>query len=88
MWKSKGLSDESIKPPSTTNNILNPLLGYVGAKTKVEFKRSCSKQDKVYPTLENCLFGAVKLRKHLDIDNCKCSEYGIGFDGKGFFFIW
>ena len=25
-WKSKGLSDESIKPPSTTNNILNHLL--------------------------------------------------------------
>ena len=71
------MSDESIKLPSTTNNILNPLLGYVGAKTKVEFKRSCSKQDKVYPTLE-----------HLDTDNCKCSEYGIGFDGKGFFFIW
>ena len=88
MWKSKGLSNESIKPPSTTNNILNPLLGYVGAKTKVEFKRSCLKQDKVYPTLENCLFGAVKLRKHLDIDNYKYSEYGIESDGKGFFFIW
>ena len=38
LWKSKGLSDESIKPPSTTNNILNPLLGYVGAKTKVDLK--------------------------------------------------
>ena len=45
-WKSKGLSGESIKPPSTTNNILNPLLGYVGNKTRVEFKGSCLKQYK------------------------------------------
>ena len=46
-WKSKGLSDESIKPPSTTNNILNPLLDYVGTKTRVEFKGSCLKQHKI-----------------------------------------
>ena len=25
-WKSKGLFDESMKPPSTSNNMLNPLL--------------------------------------------------------------
>ena len=31
-WKSKGLSDESIKPPSTSNKILNPSLDYVGLK--------------------------------------------------------
>ena len=31
-WKSKGLSDESIKPPSTCTNILNSLLDYVGNK--------------------------------------------------------
>ena len=31
-WKSIGLSDESIKPPSTINHILNPLLDYVGTK--------------------------------------------------------
>ena len=24
-WESKGLSDESIKPPSTSNKMLNPL---------------------------------------------------------------
>ena len=110
-WKSKGLSDESIKPPSTTNNILNPLLDYVGTKARVEFKGSCLKQDKIsfdhgkvvniyivyekninfeidsYSTLENCLFGAVKLTKHRDIDKCKYSRYGIGFDRKGFFSI-
>ena len=36
--KSKGLSGESTKPPSTTNNILNPLLSYVGTKTRIGFK--------------------------------------------------
>ena len=40
-----------------------------------------------YPTLENCLFGAVKLAKHIDIDLYKYSEYGIGFDRKGFYSI-
>ena len=41
-----------------------------------------------YPTLENCLFGAVKLTKHIDIDQYKYTGYGIGFDRKGFFFYW
>ena len=40
-----------------------------------------------YPTLENCLFGAVKLTKHVDVDLYKYSGYGIGFDRKGFYFI-
>ena len=36
-WKSKGLSNESIKTPSTSNNFLNPLLDYVSTKIKVKF---------------------------------------------------
>ena len=38
-----------------------------------------------YPTLENCLFGAVSLNKNADIGQYKYSEYGIGFDRKGDF---
>ena len=38
-----------------------------------------------YPTLENCLFGAVKLTKHFDVDLYQYSGYGNGFDRKGFF---
>ena len=34
----------------------------------------------VYPTLENCLFGAVSLTKNADIDKYKYSGCGIGFD--------
>ena len=39
-----------------------------------------------YPILEHCLFGAVKVTKHVDVDLYKYSGYGIGFDRKGFFF--
>ena len=33
--------------------------------------------DSNYPTLENCLFGAVKLTRGADIDNYKYFGYGI-----------
>ena len=45
-WKSKGLSNESIKSPSTSNNFLNPLLDYVNTKMRVKFSGSCLKQYK------------------------------------------
>ena len=46
-WKSEGLSAESIKPPTTSDNSLTPILNYYGTKTKVSFDMSCLKQDKV-----------------------------------------
>ena len=46
-WKSKGLSDESIKPPTTSDNSVTPELNYYGTKTRVKFTRSCLKQSKV-----------------------------------------
>ena len=45
-WKSKGLSAESIKPPTTSNNSLTPPLSYYGTKTWVKFTGSCLKQSK------------------------------------------
>ena len=39
-----------------------------------------------YPTLENCLFGAVSLTKNADIDKYKYFGYGLEFDRHGFFF--
>ena len=38
-----------------------------------------------YPTLENCLSGAVNLAKYVDIDQYKYSGHGTGFDRKGEF---
>ena len=79
---------ESIKSPSTSKNVLNPSLGFVGSKARVKFNGGCLKQEKIifnhekvvniyivyeiersfnissYPTLENCLFGAVKLTEN------------------------
>ena len=43
-WKSKGLSDESIKPPTTSDNSLNPALNHYGTKIRVQFPGSCLKQ--------------------------------------------
>ena len=43
-WKSKGLSNESIKPPTTTNNSLTPELNYYSTKIKIKFTGSCLKQ--------------------------------------------
>ena len=45
-WKSKGLSDENIAAPTTSDHNLNPQLSYLGTKTRVKFDGSCLKQDK------------------------------------------
>ena len=46
-WKSKGLSAESIKPPTTSDNSLAPELNYHGTKIRVKFTGSWLKQSKV-----------------------------------------
>ena len=42
-WKSIGLSNEDIKPPTTSNNSLK----YTGKIMYVKFNGSCLKQDKI-----------------------------------------
>ena len=46
-WASKGLSNESIKPPSARNNSRSPSLNYLGTKIRLKFSGSCLKQDKI-----------------------------------------
>ena len=46
-WKSKGLSDESIKLPTTSDNSLSPLIDYFRNKIRLKFKGDCLKQDKI-----------------------------------------
>ena len=108
-WKHKRLSDERIKPPTTSNKILNSSLDYVFTKARVRFVRDCLKQEKITfsrgkivniyivyeiektvnisscATLENCLFGAVKVTRYIDVDLYQYLGYGIRFDRKGFF---
>ena len=51
-WKSKGLSDESIKPPTTPNKIINASLDFVGTKARVSFSGDCLKQEKLHSVME------------------------------------
>ena len=45
-WQSKGISNENIKPPTISNNSLNPRLTYNDTKIKAQFTGSCLKQPK------------------------------------------
>ena len=47
LWQSKGISNESIKPPTTSNNGLTLELNYYGSKTRVKFIRNCLKQSRI-----------------------------------------
>ena len=53
-WKSKGLSAETIKPPSTSDNSLTPGVSYYDTKMRVKFTRSCLKQPKI-----SCTHGTI-----------------------------
>ena len=46
-WKSKGLSAESIKSPTTSDNSLTPELNYYSNKARVKFAGSCLRQPKI-----------------------------------------
>ena len=53
-WKSKGLSEETIIPPTTSDNSLAPVLIYYDfGKVKVKFTWSCLKQPKPSITHKN-----------------------------------
>ena len=45
-WQSKGVFNESIKPPTTSTYGLNPKLSYYGTKIRVQFTRSSLRQPK------------------------------------------
>ena len=51
-WKSKGLSDDSIKPPATSDNSISPLIDYLGDKIRLKFNGDCLKQPKLTYTHE------------------------------------
>ena len=51
-WKSKGLSDENITAPTTSDYKLNPELSFFGTKTKAEFNGSYLKQYKLHIIME------------------------------------
>ena len=46
-WKSKGLSDESIKPPTASDNSLPPLITYYDYNIRIKINGSILRQSKV-----------------------------------------
>ena len=46
-WKSKGLSDESIKHPTASDNNLTPLIDYLGNKIRVKVNGTILRQPKI-----------------------------------------
>ena len=44
LWKSKGLSDETITPYATCDNSLTTWIHYYGTKVRLAFNKSCLKQ--------------------------------------------
>ena len=41
------MSDESIKPPSASNKMLNHSVNYVGTKARAKLNGDCLKQDQI-----------------------------------------
>ena len=77
-WKSKGLSNENTTAPTTIDYSLNPLLSYLGTKTKVEIKLRCLRQDKI--TYDHGKVGNIQffykisknynISSYLTLENC------------------
>ena len=65
-WKSKGLSDENIKPSSTSDNSLPPLLNHTGFRTRMKFDGQSLKQDNITfnhkPVVNGCIVFEINLR--------------------------
>ena len=71
-WQSKGLSSESIKAISTSNNSLTPSLNYYGTKIKVNFTGGCLKQCKNSYTHEKVV--NIYIVYELDASSCSHSD--------------
>ena len=84
-WKSRGLNDIKIESIKTNNYSLIPHGDIVNIY--IVYEITSDYKDINYPTLENCLFGSVKLTKNADIDKYGYSGYGIGFDRETSFSI-
>ena len=53
LWKFKGLSAETIKPPTISDKNFNPKLNYYGKKVRAKFTESCLKNPTISCTHSN-----------------------------------
>ena len=80
-WKSKGLSAESFKPPTTSDNGLTPALNYYDTKTTVKFTGSCLKQS-------NISYNNGKVVNNYIVYELVASSLHFEDPTLKFFFIW
>ena len=75
-WKSKGLSHESIKPPSTSNKMLNLSVNYVGTKARIKYNEDCLKQEKIPLDREKIVNSYIvyEIDRHVDISSYSTLE--------------
>ena len=74
-WKSKGLSDVIVKPPTTSDNNLAPGLSYVGNKAKVNFDGGCLKQDKI--TFTRGTIVSIYIFYELSLSNHRYDDFPV-----------
>ena len=94
-WKPEGLSYEKTNSIKTSGYGLTPYVDYYSTNNTWSthtfswrnnvYKITDNFNVSSYPTLENSLFGDVKLTKNTDLDKYGYSSCGIGFDRYGFF---
>ena len=77
-----------IRVNFTGGCLKQPKISYTHRKVVniyIVYELGASSSNNSYPTLKNCLFGAVTLTKNAHIDKYGYSGYGIGFDRRGRF---
>ena len=70
-WKSKWLSDESIKAPTRSTKFLDPLLDFVGTKPRIRFSGDCLNEEKItfnHRKIVN-IYIAYEIEKSLNISS-------------------
>ena len=74
MWKSDGVSEENIENITKSDSNFAPTFVDHHVLPDINFNERCLMN--TYFTLNNCLFGSVKLTKCADPDKYKYSHYG------------
>ena len=69
------MSDEIIKPSTTSDNSLAPALSYIGNKMRVKFDGSCLKQDKITFTYGKTV--NIYIVYEISFSTCGYDEYTV-----------
>ena len=81
-WKSKGLSDEILKRPTTSENNLDPALSYFANNARVKFYGKYLKQDEMTFTdrkiVNMYIFYEINLWNYVDSGDLMVASFFLG----------